>query len=61
MQTTDYMDKDVFELVQRERELAVSDREWKHRLRGYGYAIRDYREGTFVTPLLGLKRLVRLN
>ena len=39
-------------LVLRERELAVSDREWKHRLRGYGYAILDTDEGRFVTSLL---------
>jgi len=42
----------IRDLVMRERELAVSDREWKHRLRGYGYAIMDTDEGRFVTSLL---------
>lgn len=37
--------------VLRERLLAVSEREWMHRLRGYGYAIRDTDEGRFVTSL----------
>ena len=39
-------------LVQRERELAISEREWKHRLRGYGYAILETEEGCFVTSIL---------
>ncbi len=39
-------------LVERERELAISEREWKHRLRGYGYAILDTDEGRFVTSIL---------
>lgn len=40
-------------LVLRERRLAVSEREWRHRLRGYGYALRDSDEGRIVTSLLG--------
>ena len=39
-------------LVAREREMAISEREWKHRLRGYGYAILDTDEGRFVTSIL---------
>ncbi|WP_300547957.1 hypothetical protein [Roseovarius sp.] len=42
----------IRDMVMRERHLAVSEREWKHRLRGYGYAIRDTAEGRFVTSLL---------
>ncbi|MFU1479149.1 hypothetical protein ACM25N_16105 [Roseovarius sp. C7] len=42
----------VMDIVMRERRLAVSDREWKHRLRGYGYAIRDTDEGRIVASLL---------
>ncbi len=42
----------IRDLVMRERELAISDREWKHRLRGYGYAILDTDEGRFVTSIL---------
>lgn len=39
-------------LVMRERNLAVSEREWQHRLRGYGYGLRDSDEGRIVTSLL---------
>ena len=42
----------IRELVMRERKLAVSDREWKHRLRGYGYGIADTAEGSFITSLV---------
>lgn len=42
----------IRDVVMRERKLAVSDREWKHRLRGYGYAIRESEKGRFVTSLL---------
>ena len=42
----------IRDLVMRERQMAVSDREWKHRLRGYGYAIRETREGRVVTSLV---------
>ncbi len=42
----------IRDLVMRERKLAVSDREWQHRLRGYGYAIMDTDEGRFVTSVL---------
>ena len=43
----------IRDIVMRERKMAVSDREWKHRLRGYGYAIRDTEEGRVVTSLVG--------
>lgn len=43
---------EIRDLVLRERALAVSDREWKHRLRGYGYAIRDTDDGRVVTSIL---------
>ena len=42
----------IRDLVMRERALAVSDREWQHRLRGYGYGIRDTAEGRVVTSLV---------
>ena len=42
----------IRDVVIRERKLAVSDREWKHRLRGYGYAIRESEQGRFVTSVL---------
>jgi len=44
--------REIRDLVLRERHLAVSEREWKHRLRGYGYGICDTSEGRFVTSLL---------
>ena len=43
---------DVRDFVLRERQMCVSDREWKHRLRGYGYAIRESHEGQVVTSLV---------
>ena len=42
----------VRDLAMRERAMAVSDREWKHRLRGYGYTVRDTSEGRVITSLL---------
>ncbi|MCZ4352931.1 hypothetical protein O4H61_10440 [Roseovarius aestuarii] len=44
--------KNLLDLVARERRLAVSDREWQHRLRGYGYGIRDTTEGRLITSLV---------
>lgn len=38
-------------LALRERQMAVSEREWKHRLRGYGYAIKETAEGRFLTSI----------
>ncbi|MFX0546399.1 hypothetical protein ACEWPL_012725 [Roseovarius sp. S1116L3] len=43
---------DILAIVTRERRMAVSDREWQHRLRGYGYGIRDTDEGRIVTSLI---------
>ncbi len=41
----------VLDLVLREREMALSTREWKHRLAGYGYAIKDTEHGQVVETL----------
>lgn len=41
----------VIDLVIRERQVALSTREWKHRLAGYGYAIRDTDQGQIVETL----------
>ncbi|MFC6636258.1 hypothetical protein GV827_03320 [Sulfitobacter sp. JBTF-M27] len=41
----------VIELVIRERECSLSTREWKHRLAGYGYAIKDTDHGQVVETL----------
>ncbi len=51
MQSTK-MSNEFQSLAMRERALAVSEREWKHRLRGYGYAIKDTTEGRFLTSIL---------
>lgn len=41
----------VVDLVLREREMALSAREWKHRLAGYGYGIKDTDHGQVVESL----------
>ncbi len=51
-QYTSETETEILKLVMRERGMAVSEREWKHRLRGYGYAIKDTTEGRTVTSLL---------
>ena len=38
-------------LAMRERAMAVSEREWKHRLRGYGFAIKETSEGRVLTSI----------
>ncbi|MEL7013134.1 MAG: hypothetical protein AAFO72_07630, partial [Pseudomonadota bacterium] len=53
--------EDIAAFVARERELSVSDREWKFRLRGYGLAIRDEAKGRIVTALRGGQDLCVLN
>ncbi len=42
----------VCDIVLRERTMSLSEREWKFRLRGYGYAIRDTEAGRMITSLL---------
>ncbi|MDQ2094902.1 hypothetical protein [Rhodalgimonas zhirmunskyi] len=42
----------VCDIVLREKTMSLSEREWKFRLRGYGYAIKDTDEGQMVTSLL---------
>lgn len=44
---------DIRDFVMRERQLSVSEREWKFRLRGYGFGIRDTDKGRMVTSLVG--------
>ncbi|MEM9845342.1 MAG: hypothetical protein AAF965_11125 [Pseudomonadota bacterium] len=53
--------EDIQALVLRERELSVSEREWKFRLRGYGLAIRDEARGRIVTALRGDRDLCVLS
>ncbi|WP_306112257.1 MULTISPECIES: hypothetical protein [Roseovarius] len=44
---------DIRDFVMQERQRCISDREWKFRLRGYGFAIRDTEQGPMVTSLIG--------
>lgn len=41
----------VIDLVTRERENSLSNREWRHRLAGYGYGIRSTETGQFIERL----------
>ncbi len=52
---------EIQELVMRERRLAISEREWKHRLRGYGFALRETAEGRVVTSLVRGRDLFTLS
>ncbi len=53
--------RDIRDLVLRERQMAISEREWKHRLRGYGYAILDTEKGRYVTSVIQGALLCRLS
>lgn len=52
--------EELQDLALRERQMAVSEREWKHRLRGYGFAIKDTSEGRFLTSILNNTQLCSL-
>ena len=45
------VDPEVLDLLQRERGKSLSLREWKFRLPGYGYAIKDVMGRQVVTTL----------
>ena len=46
-----FITAEVIDLVMRERATSLSPREWKHRLAGYGYAIKDTDHGQVVETL----------
>lgn len=46
-----FIEAQVLDLVTRERSKALSRREWKHRLAGYGYGIRETATGDIVETL----------
>ncbi|WP_299047861.1 hypothetical protein [uncultured Tateyamaria sp.] len=46
-----FVEAQVLDLVNRERSQALSRREWKHRLAGYGYSIRETDAGDVVETL----------
>lgn len=41
----------ILDILERERAKALSPREWKFRLAGYGYAIKDVKGQQIVTKL----------
>jgi hypothetical protein len=41
----------IVDLVVKERAKALSKREWKHRIAGYGYSIRETAEGDMIETL----------
>jgi len=45
------IDASVLDLLTRERSKALSVREWKFRLAGYGYAVNDVKGAQVVTTL----------
>lgn len=45
------VDTEILDLLQREKDKALSPREWKFRLAGYGYAIKDVMGRQVVTTL----------
>ncbi|MGR3712028.1 MAG: hypothetical protein ACU0A6_02760 [Shimia sp.] len=45
------IDAPILNLIEREKSKALSNREWKFRLAGYGYAIKDVAGAQVVTKL----------
>lgn len=41
----------IIDLVMRERKVALSNREWKHRLAGFGYGIKETTQGMIIETL----------
>ncbi len=44
-----FADAGIIELLAGERAKALSYREWKHRIAGYGYGVKDTARGQVVT------------
>lgn len=51
MAYTNTIDAPTLAIVTRERDQALSSREWKFRLAGYGYAVRDVDGAQMLTKL----------
>ena len=47
-----FLTEELMQIVARERAAALSAREWKHRLAGYGYSIRDTDDGKHMLETL---------
>jgi hypothetical protein len=41
----------IIDMVLQERSKALSEREWKFRLAGYGYSIKETEQGPMITAL----------
>ncbi|MEM5520688.1 hypothetical protein [Sulfitobacter sp. AS59] len=51
IQNDAFITAEVMALIMRERERALSFREWKHRLAGFGYHVRDTENGHILETL----------
>ncbi|MGB7242978.1 MAG: hypothetical protein WBC93_12935 [Sulfitobacter sp.] len=51
MNTDFQLAEKIINIVIRERRLALSDREWKHRLAGYGIGIDDTNDESIIETL----------
>lgn len=52
--------EDIRQFVLEERSRCLSDREWRHRLRGYGYAVRSFGEIEVLTSVIGGREICTL-
>ncbi|MGX9356257.1 hypothetical protein ACS3SW_14165 [Roseobacteraceae bacterium S113] len=50
----------ALKLARDERHRALSPREWKHRMAGYGYGIKETAGGAFLTDLIAGRDLCAL-
>ncbi|SEQ16931.1 hypothetical protein [Thalassovita taeanensis] len=48
-------------IVMHEKAMSLSDREWRHRVRGFGYALVDTAQGLIVASLRHNQELCRLS
>ena len=51
---------EIRQFVMDERARCLSDREWRHRLRGYGYAVRSFGEIEVLTSVIGGREICTL-
>jgi len=55
-----FAEAQILDFVMTERSKALSRREWKHRLAGFGYGIRETETGDVVETLIGQEALCNL-
>ncbi|SIO15542.1 hypothetical protein [Vannielia litorea] len=51
---------EIRSIVMREKQQSVSNREWKHRLVGYGYKLEETASGFVVSSMRGGEALLTL-